>query len=314
MNKVYYLVGVLTLSSCALLTEPDISDSAVFLIAPSNGLKTTVSTHTLWWDYVTDAEKYNLLIVSPTWDSINTLIIDTNVSGNKFTITLAPGEYDWAVSAYNGSSSTDYTIYHISIDTASNLFNQQVVLITPADIFYTNKRNVFFQWYHLPLATEYVFDIKQDSWAGQKVIPTRISISDTINLLLNEGSYVWGVQAKNENSYTYLYSTRELTIDLTAPGKPVITLPIKNYDTLSGDNLKITWNQPLTSLSPMRDSVFISSDTLFSAGKIKEISVVATPELKLSEYATGKYFCKVKTFDAAGNIGPVSQVRTFYIE
>jgi hypothetical protein len=285
----------------------------VVLLAPSNGLRTTTSSQTLWWEYVENADKYNVQIVSPSWDSINQLIADTNITGNKFSITLPPGEYDWGVSAFNSSGSTPYRIYHLVIDTASSLSNQQVILISPHGDLYTNKKQVSFQWYKLPLATEYIFDIKYSDWSGTKVVPTIITQADSASLELEEGVYAWGVQAKNDDSYTYLYSTRKLTIDITAPGKPVITLPAKNYDTLTTGNLTISWSQPLTSLAPMKDSVIISADTLFSPSKIKEKVVVTESGFELTGYAKGKYFCKIRAFDLAGNIGPFSLVRTFYV-
>jgi hypothetical protein len=303
---------VISIASCSLIFETDISDDEVYINAPVDSLNTTNNFITFWWDYVPEAEKYNLQIVSPSWNSINTLIVDTNLTENKFSISISPGEYDWGVSAYNNSSSTGYTVYHLVIDTSSSLTNQSVVIKSPEENYSTNITLVPFSWYKLDAASSYLFEIRKDSWTGANVVPTQIITTENYSLTLSEGVYYWGVQGRNDFSSTS-FNPRELIIDLTAPGKPIITNPSKYGDTLKSDNLKIIWTHPLESLSEISDSLIISKDSLFTPEGIENYFVTKLMEMTLDGYSNGKYFCKVRSFDEAGNIGIVSEVKKFYI-
>ena len=313
MNKIIGIILIcLLLSACSLIFETDISDSKVTLISPVDNLVTTTNTQTLWWDYVADAEGYNLLIVSPSWDSVVTLVIDSNLTVNKFQVTLSSGEYDWGVSAYNNSSSTVYTIHHISIDTSSDLGSQVVVLKSPAENYNTNDTAFIFAWYSIGAAQSYTFDIKYDSWDGDNVIPTKIDYDDSLSLVLEEGIYYWGIQAHNDFSSTS-YAIRNLIVDYTPPGIPTITSPQKSGDTLTSPYVTISWTRPLSSLSEITDSLIIATDTLFSPSKIEGYYVTQDTEVTLDNYSSGYYYCKVRSFDAAGNIGGYSSIKKFYV-
>lgn len=313
MNKtIGFAVLILIAISCSIFTEPDISDSEVYIISPPDSISSTASTQTLWWEYVPDATGYNVLIVNPAWDSVVSLIADSNVTENKFVVTLTPGEYDWGVSAYNHSSSTPFTISHITIDTSSELTNQLVVLQSPEDNYNTNKPHILFSWYPLTGANSYLFDIRYNSWQGSNVIPTYLTYSDTFSLDLKEGVYYWGVQGRNDFSSTRDRKIRGLIVDTTAPGKPNITFPKQNGDTISGTDLTLKWNRPLTSLSAIIDSVFISQDSLFGEGNYQYFITEET-ELSLEGFSAGYWWSYVHSFDAAGNIGGVSGVRKFYV-
>lgn len=305
---------ILLLNSCSLITEPDISGSEVYLIAPYDCLRTTTATHTFWWDYVSDAEKYNLIIVSPSWDSVISLVVDTNVSGNKFYYTLNPGDYDWAVSAYNYSSATDYSINHLTIDTTSSLYNQVVVLNLPVNNTSTNDESVLFSWYKISSADSYIFDIRYTDWQGSSVFPSKNTSYDTVKYQIEEeGVYAWGVQARNDFSNT-LFTTRTLIIDRTPPGQSSFVQPAYSGDTIQGDNKVLSWTRPGESLSTVSDSLFIATDSLFTPSKIKDIVVTDQTEFSMSDYSSGFYFCKLRSFDAAGNMANISEPVKFYID
>lgn len=311
IKKLGKIFLVLTFASCSLITETNISDETVYIIAPPNNLETPVNTQTLWWEHVNDAEKYNVIIVSPRWDSIVTLIADTNVSENKFSITLTPGEYDWGVSAYNSSSKTAYTISHISIDSSSNLTGETVTLLSPKNNLNTNSQDIKFNWDLLPKAESYVFDIKYISWDGENVVNTKTVKEDTLSLVLEESVYYWGVRAINEFSQTG-YTIRTLIVDITPPEKPTVESPTLN-DTVSGQDLLIKWIRPGAQLSDVKDSLFLSTDSLFKTID-QQYVITGDPEKTISGLSTGKQFLRIVTFDQAGNIGEAAQVRFFIDE
>jgi hypothetical protein len=311
IKKIVKIFLVLSIASCSLITETNISDETVFIVSPPDNLKTPVFTQTLWWDHVDDAEKYNVIIVSPRWDSVVTLIADTNVSDNKFSITLNPGEYDWGVSAYNSSSKTVYSVSHITIDSSSKLTGETVTLLSPKNNLNTNNQNINFSWDVLPKAESYVFDIKYNSWDGENVINTKTGKEDTLSLVLEESVYYWGVKAINEFSQTNT-AIRTFIVDITPPGKPDIENPIIN-DTVSGQDLLIKWNRPGTQLSDVNDSLLLSTDSLFKTID-QQFIITGDPQKTVNGLSSGKQFVRVITFDMAGNVGEATQVRFFIDE
>lgn len=301
--------------SCSIFTEPDLSDEQVYLIAPTDGIETPYQTHTFWWDYVADADFYNLLIVSPGFDSVVRLVVDTNLSGNKYVGTLLPGDYEWGVSAINSVSASAYSIFSITIDTTDDLAYLPVILIQPIANWSTNKQTIFFSWDPVPGATRYTFGIRDSSWiSGPDVITPINTIYDTVSVDLIEGKYEWGVQAYDEVSNTStIWYYRQLIIDITAPGKPVFTIPEFDGDTINTSPYTIEWSHTSSSLSPISDSIVVATDSTFSGASIVESLFISETQLSVGSYSDGKYWAKVKSVDAAGNQSAYSNIRKFYI-
>ena len=109
------------ISGCSTIFENDIESEPVTLMAPCDGLRTSIVLQTFWWYYVKDATNYNLQIVSPNFDYVEKLVLDTILSVNKFQITLNPGTYQWRVNAFNSGYSTQYTTNTIYIDTTLSI-------------------------------------------------------------------------------------------------------------------------------------------------------------------------------------------------
>jgi hypothetical protein len=306
---------LLGISSCSIFTEPDLSDQEVILLAPANGIKTPYQQHTFWWEYVDDAEYYNLLIVTPGFDSTVALIVDTNLTDNKFVWTLSAGDYEWGVCAYNSVSSTPYTVFSITIDTTDNLAYLPVILIEPENNRATNNEEIFFHWDPVPGATRYTLGIRDSSWiSGNDVITPVNTIYDTITVSLNEGIYAWGVQAYDEISNTTTdWYYRQLIVDMTAPGKPVFIIPEYNGDTINASPYVLEWSHPSTSLSSISDSIIVATDSLFTPSNIVEELFISETGLSVGSYPDGKYYAKVKSIDAAGNEGTYCNTRKFYL-
>ncbi|MGD2035044.1 MAG: hypothetical protein PVF73_08310 [Bacteroidales bacterium] len=309
---IFLILGVV---SCSIFTEPDLDNEEVILLAPADGINTPYQQHTFWWDYVSEAEFYNLLIVSPRFDSVARLILDTNLTGNKFIWTLGPGDYEWGVSAYNSVSATLYSVFSITIDTSDNLTHLPVILIEPAENQATGQQKIFFRWDQVPGATRYTFGIRDSSWStGTDVITPVNTTYDTITVTLDEGKYAWGVQAYDEQSNTNTsWYYRQLIVDTTAPGKPVITYPEFDGDTIKTSPYTIEWSHPVASLAPVTDSIVVATDSTFAPSTIVERQFVSATGLSIGSYSDGKYYAKVKSVDEAGNEGTYSNVRKFYL-
>jgi hypothetical protein len=314
MNKKLLIPVFVLLSACAIITEPDISNSDVFLVAPVDNLTTEVSFQTFWWDRVPDAERYNVIIVSPRWDSIVSLIADTNVTDNKFMLSLPAGEYDWAVSAFNYSSATQYYIRHITINPTQDLTNQKVKLVSPQNDDYSNLQETKLTWEKISYANKYHISVKHNDWNGELAVPSETTSENSFSFTLDEGVYAWGVKAENDESITNSASIRTITIDRTAPGIPEYTKPQYNGDTISSVDPKIVWSHPVSSLAPITDSILISKDSAAFSQNLKELKVLSTNQYKLQEYSSGFYYVQVRSFDAAGNIGQSTSITKFYFD
>jgi len=313
LNKISLgLLFTVLVCSCSVFTVKDITKSPVILYSPVDGIKTYTQTQTFWWSPVDEADGYNLLIVSPRFDSIASLIADTNVVGNKFMLTLAPGKYEWSVSAYNSGYSTykpPIFSLTVTIDSTNNLNNQTIVLSSPADYADINKTTILFKWVSMNMATYYIVSVR-DSVFGTEYFGSRTNY-DTISFTLPEGKYTWGVQGHNDLTQTN-FSKRSLIVDTTAPGIPIITVPANDGDTINTSPYLIEWEHSKGSLSPISDNIYVATDSLFKNNNTSYTST--TLEQSVSDLTNDKfYFVKIRSFDLAGNMGGFCRTHKFFL-
>ncbi|TMI63066.1 MAG: hypothetical protein E6H07_16855 [Bacteroidetes bacterium] len=110
MKKNNFLILLaLIFFSCVAAYEIDISRRKVVLLAPVNNLSTTEPMHTFYWALVDGAGQYQLQIVSPRFDSIVRLVVDTTLDRNTFPIVLAIGTYQWRVRAKNSAYNSEFS-------------------------------------------------------------------------------------------------------------------------------------------------------------------------------------------------------------
>src|SRR5580698_2496000 len=96
----YLLLSLFTvqaLTSCTDIIEPSISKYTVKLEAPTDQYISPSYTINFWWDQVANALTYHLQVVTPTFASPGSLVLDTVITGNKFSFSLSPGNYQWRV-------------------------------------------------------------------------------------------------------------------------------------------------------------------------------------------------------------------------
>jgi hypothetical protein len=290
--------GIIILHACDDIIEKDITDKDVFLIAPADSLKTKYSTQTFMWDWVEGALTYNLRVVTPSFDRIEQIIVDTTVSTNKFTLNLSPGVYEWGVRAMNGSSATDYFIRILEIDSTLDLRNQKVTLSYPVEGYATNNQKVSFVWAKLYNATSYYFELRPPDWNGSNPYYSRTTTGDTVNVsIVPEGNYTWAVKATNDNTSTD-FTTRSVAIDRTAPAKPGLLEPADKA-LITENSVKLTWSRNEKG-ARLYDSVYVAIDTFFTNVKISQRVDTTFLSIDLNQDTT--YFWKVKTVDAAKNL------------
>jgi len=115
---IYTFLLITTIVSCSDIIEvPDISNNNVNLVAPSNNATLTLTSLTLSWDDVEDAENYQVQIAQPDFENILQLVKDSTLTGNSFSVDLEVStSYQWRVRAKNSSSTTPYTTYSFTLE------------------------------------------------------------------------------------------------------------------------------------------------------------------------------------------------------
>lgn len=325
MNKLTLfltLTLLLALLACTKdLVVQDIKDASVTILAPANNTKTPTNAVTFWWELIDGAEKYNIQIVKPSFAAVQTLVVDTNVSGNKFTRSLSPGLYQWRVKAYNAGGSTAYTQYNLTIDTTSNLGNVLVVPVSPANGFLTAQKTITLSWTQIPVATSYQLQVLNSTGAILKDTTTAAT-SYVYSAVTTTGSaYSWKVKAFNNTSVSQFNTAQTFTIDLKPPFPPTLSSPA-NLSTATG-TVDLKWTRNTSTLADVRyDSIYVATDSTFPAFAIvvsarvngTQINTAAfSPSLAPNATATEKYFWRVRSVDSVQNASTFSAWWKFHL-
>lgn len=297
------------LSSCYDIIEADLSKSTVTILTPKDSVKIGTSTVTLWWNEVDEATGYNVELVTPSFDIISNVIIDSNIVGDKFVISLAPGKYAWRIRAHNNNTKGYYTYATFYIDSNLNIANERIILSSPANNSITNVRPVTFKWQRLAIANSYRFQLYDST---QTLIYSEADITNTqllFNQDLPDNKYTWKVRGENDNGVTQ-YSSYSLVIDSTPPIAPSLSAPVNNYIS-TGGIINFSWTTGTDNIQSDYNKLLIATDSFFS-NPVIEIDISNTSYL--DTLAIGKYYWSVSTIDKAKNQGTWSAVRVFRVQ
>lgn len=293
-------------TSCTDIVSTNLSKSSITILAPANNFVSQNYTQQFWWEVVEGAEKYNVQIVKPSFASGQQLIVDTLISGNKYSQTLQPGAYQWRVRAQNNSSNTDYVTYNLTIDSTLNLSSQMVLLNTPSDNFYADSLTQNLSWFAMPNATEYIFRIVNQS--GIQIGNSESTSSTDISYTFpGEGTYKWRVSALNSQSSS---PSTEYTIiiDITMPITPVLSFAPIN-DTTRLKPVPLAWNSVETNASYYLQ---ISTDSTFTS-IVKDTTTSDLTYNFRNPITNQFYFWRLRAIDLATNVGAYSSRRKFKV-
>ena len=305
-NLLLLLTGILLLSftACQDLVEINLAKKNIVVLAPSDNTVSPNYIQTFWWEEVKGANSYNLQIVKPSFNSIQQLNLDTTITTTQFSHSLLPGIYQWRVRALNGSSNTEYAVYNLTIDSTLDLSNQWVILTSPGDNDSSSTASHTFSWQTLNNTDSYLFQV---IISGLPIHTQTLTNTNASYTFTDDGTYQWRVLAQNGNSTSSpVTSTRNITIDRTAPGTPQLLSPYAN-DTASNP-VNLTWTRDA---SATKDSVYVYADT--------NLTTLVTSELTTSTNfnfngTTGQdYFWRVRSLDAVGNKSAYSARRKFIV-
>lgn len=302
---------VMVFYSCNDFLATDLRDKNVTILAPTDNLSTTTATMNFYWEELDGALSYHIQIAKPSFSNMTTLVVDTNLTGNNFTIVLTPGNYEWRIRAENGSTETPYIQRSFTIDSTSDLTGQTLILYAPSNDFATNDTTITLNWYGLYNADQYRILIKlhASGFTGTQVLPDIVQTDTTLQVSsLDEGYYDWGVRAENGLTNTS-YTVRGVYIDYTSPGMVSLGSPAHNA-LVSGPTINFSWTNAIDSGSPLFDSLYVYTDTSLNIIR-KSISVFGTGYS--DTLAIGTYYWRIKAYDKAGNQGGFSALRKFTV-
>jgi hypothetical protein len=316
LKKILSLI-IITISIILVACEKDvfvkdISGKTVNVLAPADGAHTPNNSMIFWWEEMDGAERYNIQIVSPSFAAVQQLHVDTNVTGNKFTVILQPGTYQWRIKGVNNGGSSSYVTRTLVVDTTSNLAYLTVALTTPLHLQDTSASSITMSWAALSAATSYNVIILNSS--GGTLKDTNLTATAFTYSFAQDGTYTWRVRAENSFSVSQ-YSVRTLIIDRAAPAAPVLVYPADNAFINLSDS--VSWSRQGDAIY---DSLFIASDTNFNAAstlnrKIRETTSNTYYSIDaLNGFISGQtYYWKLKSVDGAGNISVFTARRKFHV-
>jgi len=302
-NKFIILIVAICIAStyysCSEFISVNLRKKSLTVLAPSNGTISTNYTITFWWEKLKGADMYELQVVQPDFNNIQKLFLDTVITTNKFSMTFAPGDYQWRVRAMNNSSNTDYVNYWFTIDSSLDLASQTLLLLSPANNVYKNTLTHTFSWSPLSNADNYVFQLFDSSGVAAGAAQSVITNSVT-NTFTSQGVFKWRVFAQNAISSSP-YSERTIIVDTAKPSMPIFVSPVK--DTSSLNPIPLVWN---ISSSADYSHLLISTDSTFTVINTKDTLIANTTNpltYKLFSATIGTYYYwKVQSIDKAGNV------------
>ncbi|WP_461630266.1 hypothetical protein [Labilibaculum euxinus] len=315
MLKRYFYVMIILLGlsiACSDFTEEDIEDDSVELLGPADGVSTETQSLTFWWDFVDGADAYRLQIADPDFTDIVRLELDTLITGNKFEHTLYPGNFEWRVRAENSAYTTDFISRKLVINEPVDITKQKVILISPGKEAKLNVNQIVFDWDELSIAHEYQFELHQTDWSGEDVIDPKILTDTKLTLDLEEGTYAWGVLARDtvnneETPVTY----RNLVVDITEPNKATLSAPADKAS-VNGLSQTLIWTHlEDNELTPIVFFIQIYSDQ--SLTTLLEEKEVDARQYDITFSEKGTFYWRVKALDKAGNESEYTTAFSFTI-
>jgi hypothetical protein len=300
------------LSGCDDIIEPSIKNSQVQLEAPTNQYTSTSYTVNFWWDAVDHALTYHLQVVTPNFAAPGGLVLDTTVTGNRFSFSFSPGVYQWRVMAENGSSQTGYAVPRTFTVEQSSLTNQSVQLSSPANGTTTGQSSVTFQWASLYSATGYRLEIDTNNFQNTSaLVYNQVVPGQQVNFTFPKNqTYQWRVQAQNDTTTSQWSAVYSVTYNNTAPAQVTLISPTNSQ--VVTIPLQLQWNA-VSSAAQYKLYVFQSDSTTTFNSSFPLFSTTTSYNFNFGSSGNRIYW-KVSAISATGVEGPASTLRSFVLQ
>ena len=313
-----YLLSIIILSTlfvgCDKFIAEDITGKTPVVILPSNNDTSQTNLVHFKWNELPGAEKYHLMVVSPSFLNVSTFDLDTFVTGTDFYYSLDSNEYEMKLTANNAGYISD-TVGPIKfwVGVQSSSSAGSVNLQSPIDAVYLNSTsfNNQFLWGTLANVSSYEFSLRSGSdFSTGTILESQNNISTLIytsSISLTEGEYFWGVKAYFSTGTSTPFSTRHFYIDDTSPNVAALSLPA-DFTIVSSGAIDFSWNNGTDQgiiQSPILSFIELASDISFSTILNSSTTSLSTETFTLS---SGTYYWRVTNNDSAGNSAASSSV------
>ena len=205
---------ILLCSGCEeIISVADISEETVQLKYPLNGSLIKNDEVLFNWEKIAYADAYEVQIVSPNFEELNQLILDTIVLDSMpvlFSKKLDDGFYEWKVKAMNSASSTAYESAGFEVKDSVQFSDGEIVVVAPEDAYVTTKTIVDLQWEILEEAQLYRIVIEEATTGDLFLEETTINPFLKVNFEL--GTYIWKVRGEKDEQYT-VYTAQTISIE-----------------------------------------------------------------------------------------------------
>ncbi len=304
--------------ACDDIIEEDISNDAVQIIAPTEGFTIEGNAVNFSWVELDGADNYRIQISN----EVQTVILDSLVTGTTFNYPINPGDYEWRIKGVNFAYETPYTFPSgFSVEPSNVLTNQNLVLLLPSDNIYTNNDTFTFTWTPIVTADTYTFELVKND-GGEQVV-TGFPVTDIAegtyaiadaSIFDVDAEYIWKVKALNVETTTETeYSERSIFIDRVAPNQPSLQEPA-DMEEISDFSVTFNWTNGTDTgnlTTAITNTIEIDDDMDF--GSILETSNTTENSHQFTFGSTGTYYWRVKATDAANNVSDYSTVRSVEI-
>ncbi len=302
VNKIWLLSLALGIVSCDDIFEKDITNDTIQTISPSNEAVVESNVVNFQWNSLEGADKYRIQVIA----SNQAIVLDSLVSKTNLTFPLTQGVYQWKVRGENFAYQSSYsTLLNLTVMETSNLANQQVVLSSPSNGFYTNDTNLTCSWLGINKADYYDLELINMT-KGQTVVYQLSDITNTSATLNNtilsqDAEYQWKIRAVNTTSKT-AFTSRVFLLDKMNPNQPQNNLPANNAVKVANQSITFDWISPTdtgTIQSPIAYTIEFANSNAFTT--IIQTSNSSTATFSQIFTLAGEYYWRIKTSDTAGN-------------
>ena len=316
VNKSMLLISAFfAFTACDDVFEEDITNDIVTTISPENEAVLEGNSVQFRWQELEGADEYRIQVIEVVSQAS---VLDSLVTGDKFTYGFIPGKYNWRIRAENFAYTTSYGFpSSFDLKSTNDLKLQTLFLTSPSDNFYTNKNNLILTWDKIIAASSYNLVIDktiQGNTATEIQITDITDTSYTLNstVMSEDAIYTWKVKAQNENSETE-FSTRKILLDSQIPIVPIATSP--QDDSVTSSIVNFTWNVGSDSgevQSELSNVLEIATDSGFAT--IIQLIKTSLSSQQVEFTETGLYYWRIKTVDAAGNESVYNEIREFTVQ
>ena len=100
---IFTLLISLILFSCEDIFEKDITNDSVMILSPLSKNSIQSDKVTFLWELLEGADQYHIVVVSPSFENIQTYVCDSLTDKYTISLSLPAGEYEWSIQARNSA-------------------------------------------------------------------------------------------------------------------------------------------------------------------------------------------------------------------